>query len=76
MSVDYSVTAGPNAADGVDFFATSGRLTFPDGVLSQTFTVQIINDAFLTGNKLVALQLSNFAKGAPGRFTNAWVDHH
>lgn len=71
VSVDYAATAGNNAVDGVDFFGTSGRLIFTNGVISQSFSIGIVNDTALSGPKTVRLALSNFAKAGAGRFTNA-----
>ena len=59
FSVPYSATAF-TAVDKVDFHTVSGTLTFGAGVPSRTFTVPILNDTALDGNRSVRVTL-----GAP-----------
>ncbi|HEV7473600.1 MAG TPA: Calx-beta domain-containing protein [Pyrinomonadaceae bacterium] len=58
--VDYA-TGGGTATAGVDYTATSGTLIFPDGVTSQSFTVQIITDLIDEPNEVIGLTLTNAA---------------
>jgi Domain of unknown function (DUF4394)/Calx-beta domain len=62
-TVNYSTSNG-SAAAGVDYVATSGTLTFAVGETSKTFTVTIIDDAFIEGNETVLLFLSSPSVGA------------
>ena len=56
--VDYA-TGGGSATAGLDYTATSGTLIFPDGVTTQTFPVQILNDLLDETNESIGLTLSN-----------------
>ena len=62
-TVDYATSNG-TATAGSDYTATSGTLTFIDGVDTQTFTVPIINDTDVEGDETVNLTLSNATAGA------------
>ena len=70
VTVDFQVTAG-TASDALDFSSSSGTLTFPDGVVSQTIDIPIFNDSDLEGPETVLLSLFNFSKASTGLFTNA-----
>jgi hypothetical protein len=63
VAVDYATSDG-TAIAGSDYIADSGTLTFPDGVTSQTFSVDIIDDADYEGHETVNLALSNPSSGA------------
>jgi Calx-beta domain len=56
-SVNYS-TADGTAVAGTDYVPTSGTLTFNPGVLVQTFTIPILINPQINGNKTVLLSLS------------------
>jgi hypothetical protein len=56
FSVPYSATA-LSAVDKIDFHTVSGTLTFGAGVPSRTFTVPILNDTALDGNRSVRVTL-------------------
>ncbi len=56
--VNYSATDG-TATDGSDYVSTSGTLTFDPLVLSQTFTIEIIDDDVYEGDETVNLTLSD-----------------
>jgi uncharacterized delta-60 repeat protein len=58
VSVDYSVTNG-TAVNGQDFVATSGVLTFTNGVTSQTFNVSIVVNSQPRPNLYALMQLSD-----------------
>ena len=70
IMVDYATVAGGTATGGtsctagVDYINTSGTLTFADGVASQTFTVQICDDAIFENSETVNLALTNATGGA------------
>jgi hypothetical protein len=58
VTVDYNTSDGTAIEPG-DYAATSGTLTFPAGSTSQTFAVNIVNDATGEDNETVNLALSN-----------------
>ena len=58
VEVEYSVTDG-TAIDGIDYVSASGTLTFLPNVVSQTFTIEIIDDEVYEGNETVNLALDN-----------------
>lgn len=62
VSVQYATQDG-TAIHGVDYVATSGSLTLPAGVTTQTVMVPIIGDRQARGNKTFKVLLSN-ANGA------------
>ena len=63
ITVDFGSVNG-TAIAGSDYTATSGTLSFADGVLSQTFNVSIIDDTNYEGNETLSLNLSNPGGGA------------
>ena len=63
VTVDYASSDG-SASAGADYTAVSGTLTFADGINSQTFTIDILNDTAYEGNETVNLALSNPGGGA------------
>jgi ribosomal protein L35AE/L33A len=63
VSVGYA-TANGTAIAGNDYTAASGTLNFADGQTSQTFTVNITNDALVEGNETFTVSLSNPTGGA------------
>jgi hypothetical protein len=63
VTVDWSA-ASNTATLGTDFTAAGGTLTFGPGVLSRTFTVNVINDTDQEGNESLHLTLSNPTGGA------------
>ncbi|MBI1733651.1 MAG: SBBP repeat-containing protein [Candidatus Rokubacteria bacterium] len=58
VSVDYA-TAGGTAVPGTHYRAVSGTLTFARGVTTRTFTVPLISDLVVSGDRFVGLQLGN-----------------
>ncbi|MGB5582543.1 MAG: Calx-beta domain-containing protein, partial [Gammaproteobacteria bacterium] len=63
VAVDYNTGDG-TASAGSDYEAESGTLIFDEGVTSQTFTINIFDDAAYEGDETVNLSLSNPLGGA------------
>ena len=57
VTVDYATSNG-TATSGADFDANSGTLTFAPGVISQTITVAILNDAIFENSESFTILLS------------------
>jgi Calx-beta domain len=72
VSVHYATSDG-TAKAGTDYVATSGTLTFPAGVTSESFNVQVLNDGVQTGNLRLNLTLSNPVNVGLGAQTQAVV---
>jgi hypothetical protein len=76
--VDYASSDG-SAVAGQDYTATSGTLTFANGVSTQTFSVPIINDALHESNETVNLTLTNAggsgSLGSPATASLSIVDN-
>ena len=70
IDVFYTTTAG-SAVAGVDFSATTGRVTIPPGQLSAQIPVQTRQDDIVEGDKTVVLSLSGGADYAVGRDNSA-----
>jgi hypothetical protein len=58
VGVDYASSDG-TAMAGSDYTTVIGSLSFADGVTSQTFTIDILDDADYEGDETVNLSLSN-----------------
>jgi uncharacterized delta-60 repeat protein len=58
LSVNYATSDG-TAVAGQNYVATSGTLVFTNGIGTNTFTVPIINNGSVTGNKTFNVTLSN-----------------
>jgi subtilisin family serine protease len=63
VTVDYA-TAGGSATAGEDYGETNGTLTFLNGETSQTFTVNILDDADYEGDEQLSLALAGPTGGA------------
>ena len=63
VSVDYDSSNG-TATGGSDYTPVSGTLNLADGVMSDTFTVTILDDTNYEGNETFNLSLSNALGGA------------
>jgi hypothetical protein len=63
VSVHFA-TAGGTAIPGVDYTPTSGDLAFGLGVTTQQFTVPVLNDLLLDGDKTLNLVLSQPGGGS------------
>ena len=69
VSVDYmlangTATGGAACGAGVDYINTGGTVNFAEGQASQTFTVQICDDAVFEGNETFTVTLVNPQGGA------------
>ncbi len=75
VGVSYTTTTGSNytAVSGSDFASTSGTLSFAAGETSKSFTVPIVDDGTIDGNKTFAITLSNPTGGATIGTTSAQV---
>src|SRR5207244_3957203 len=60
VTVHYATSDG-TAQAGVRYTATSGTLTFANGVTSQSFSVPLLNPPNVHGNQTVNLTLNNVA---------------
>src|SRR4029077_16046459 len=70
--VDFATSAGSNTVAGVDYFDTSGTLTFNNGETLKTFNVQIVQSNYISATeKTVNLTLFDFPVGASTGLTNA-----
>ncbi len=58
VSVPFS-TADGTATNGVNYFATNGILVFTNGETVKTFSVSLIDDGIVRGDKTVVLGLGN-----------------
>ncbi|MDF2986191.1 MAG: hypothetical protein K0R50_1701, partial [Eubacterium sp.] len=63
VTVDYA-TSDETAAEGSDYTAASGTLTFVNGQTSNNFTIEIADDSVYDGDKTLNLSLSNVNGGA------------
>jgi phage baseplate assembly protein gpV len=63
VTVNYATSNG-TAAAGVSYTATSGTLTFANGVSSQSFTIPILSTAAGKGNQTVNLMINSPTGGA------------
>jgi hypothetical protein len=63
VTVNYA-TAGGTAASPAFFTATTGTLTFADGILSQTISIPIIDNTLGQANKNFTVTLSTVTGGA------------
>jgi len=62
VSVSYA-TSDDGARAGIDYVATSGTLTFADGVSSATISIPLINNSALDGERLFHVSLTNPTDG-------------
>ena len=63
VTVDYATSAG-TATSSSDFTPTSGTLSFANGVISQFFSIPILDDATAESPETFYVELSNPAGGA------------
>ena len=59
-TVNYG-TADGTAVAGVDYVTRNGLLTFSNGIALQTFTVPIINNRLVQGDRTFTVYLTNAA---------------
>jgi len=65
VSVDFATVAGGTAVLGTDYLATNGTFVWGIGDLTpKTFTVPVLDNNFVDGNRTVNLALSNAGGGA------------
>lgn len=70
--VDYATSAGSNTVSGVDYFDTSGTLTFNNGETLKAFNVQIVQSNYINAvEKTVNLRLFDFPAGSSVGLSNA-----
>ncbi len=58
VTVSYATSDGTAVANK-DYTPSSGKLTFAAGVVTQTFTVDLLNNNLADGNRTIKLNLSN-----------------
>ena len=63
VAVDYASADG-SAMAGSDYTAVTGSLRFADSITSQTFSIDIIDDAYFEGDETLNLTLSHATGGA------------
>jgi hypothetical protein len=63
VTVNYATSNG-TATAGTHYNATQGTLSFANGETSKTFSVQVLNNVNIEGNKTVNLTLSSPTGGA------------
>ncbi|MDA9778114.1 Ig-like domain-containing protein [Rubripirellula sp.] len=63
VSIDYATLDG-TAIAGADYTASSGTLTFGNGVTTQTITIDITDNSVINNDKVFSVQLSNETGGA------------
>jgi uncharacterized delta-60 repeat protein len=66
LTVNYTTTNG-TAQAGVDYIATSGILTFTNGIVTNIIVVPIINSSQITGQRTFGVTLSGLAPIPPGK---------
>jgi photosystem II stability/assembly factor-like uncharacterized protein len=65
-AIQYTVTGG-TASQRTDFILATGRLDFAAGEASKTFSVLLVDDAYVEGNETVSLSLSVLPVGSISR---------
>ncbi|MGA2852646.1 MAG: Calx-beta domain-containing protein [Verrucomicrobiota bacterium] len=70
LEVNYFTSDG-TALAGQDYLATSGTLVFVNGIATNTFTVPILNNSSVTGDKTFTVTLTNVT--APGELVTPYV---
>jgi len=63
VAVNYATSNG-SAKDGTDYTVATGTLNFAEGETSKTFTVPILDNSHIDGNRSFSLALSNATGGA------------
>ena len=71
VTVDFATQDG-TATAGSDYQTSAGTLTFGSNIMSQTFTIPLLDDTLPEGDETVLLKLSNTTGGATlGSISNA-----
>jgi imidazole glycerol phosphate synthase subunit HisF len=66
VTVPYTVTGGSATGGGVDYTLSAGTLTFAPGVITQTFSVTIVNDNIDEPDETVVISLQAPTNATPG----------
>lgn len=78
VTVDYAMTSG-TAEPGLQYTNTQGTLSFAAGETAKTFTVPVLDNTSIDGNKSATLRLTNATGGAaidaPSSVTITFVDN-
>jgi hypothetical protein len=64
VSADYTTADTPSCNQKTDYIMKSGNLSFAPGETSKTFSVLLIDNAIVQGNKTFTMRLSNPTGGA------------
>ena len=59
LSVNFITTTNGTALAGLDYTAVSGTLVFTNGIATNTFTVPILNNSLVVGNRTFTVSLSS-----------------
>jgi len=70
VTVDYAVTGGTAAGDGVDYILGDGTLTFNPGETAKYISVRLRSDYEIEDNETIVLGLSNPTNAALGALTS------
>jgi hypothetical protein len=71
-TIDFYTTES-SATNGVDFTSTNGTITFAAGVATKTFTVPLLNDTDVDGEKTFTVSLTNGVGSVVGSVSNAVI---
>lgn len=63
VTVNYATSDG-TATSGADYSASTGTITFAEGEVAKSFTVQVLNDSITEPEETVSLTLSNPTGGS------------
>ena len=59
VMVDFEVTGGTSTGGGIDYTLTAGTLTFVPGDLSESITINVLDDALVEPDESVVVELLN-----------------
>lgn len=72
INVDYTLQSGTATAD-TDYSDVTGTLTFEDGEMSKTITINIVDDVMFEGNEALTLSLYNVVGAKLGDIAGATI---